>query len=885
MSRRALDVSAGDSIASIQEVMDSRAFKTPRRQEVSIAKTPEAEENESNKTSKWSRGVAKMTRKMFYKRQYDDSEYKSTLRGFKSIQPELLKLPKLAMNFVKRVRDLQTASLNLSKHFERLNLDGLDPDVQQAGATFQSIHPDLFSPEMEQMFSEWILSPVTRFHAKVEDCVPRIETSLKRREEAFYELDVKKQKYKKTMKQLDAARARALKKWKLPSFGPSIEELETEIKVRDEDVQRANEKYQEATRILTEELMHVKARHALMMRAEISGMLKTYRMLHDQADGLCREVASKLPSVKKLTENYTDRLENWESRVVKRDFSYQQQGSSRKVWQDVRESSEKELAKKRASTSRKSRRKSILYGSKPVVVPVFGGPLPISMGNLSSKKPSEQMPAVVRQCAKFIRKYGLKVEGIFRIPGDMQLVSKLQHLYNLRKPVNLVKEVGGEEEEPAAFPDSVVYTVATLLKSFFRSLKCPLLSSKDMDRLQSITQTQSEGPALNQALRTFMDEVQSPNRQVLRFLIRLLHDITVHKDVNRMGADNLAVCFTPSLAFEPTGDQDDDNDKTSSKRPLDPTETMLAFAKLKPAMEAITKLLQHGTNAIGKIPLMSTQRSVLEISESLTMTRTNSMDGRLKAAGVNMDEPTPVSPTVKKQNTHPAIKKKEPSQHALSPSHHLTLKGIRENIQAAPPTIPPPKEPAVVQGAGTRWKVVFRNGVAYRSVYGDLKSRVLHVPGPIQRDVVTALEVRNDWIRVQQRHGDEMYWLPTQIQGLGTILECVSGDDDAVVATPPAPVTEEKKDDEVVKDESVVLSPSVKTNEERNSSRSDVVVEKKEEEEEKKKEEIEGENNKGDSALDMAYPDNDDDDDDDDGEMEEPPPAIPKRAEPLPEQW
>ena len=251
--------------------MDSRAFKTPRRQEVSIAKTPEAEENESNKTSKWSRGVAKMTRKMFYKRQYDDSEYKSTLRGFKSIQPELLKLPKLAMNFVKRVRDLQTASLDLSKHFERLNLDGLDPDVQQAGATFQSIHPDLFSPEMEQMFSEWILSPVTRFHAKVEDCVPRIETSLKRREEAFYELDVKKQKYKKTMKQLDAARARALKKWKLPSFGPSIEELETEIKVRDEDVQRANEKYQEATRILTEELMHVKARHALMMRAEISG--------------------------------------------------------------------------------------------------------------------------------------------------------------------------------------------------------------------------------------------------------------------------------------------------------------------------------------------------------------------------------------------------------------------------------------------------------------------------------------------------------------------------------------------------------------------------------------------------------------------------------------
>jgi hypothetical protein len=118
--------------------------------------------------------------------------------------------------------------------------------------------------------------------------------------------------------------------------------------------------------------MHVKARHALMMRAEISGMLKTYRMLHDQADGLCREVASTIPSIKKLTENYTDRLENWENRVVKRDFSYKEEGSSRQIWKDARESSEKEQAKKekRISSSRKSRRKSIMYGSKPVVVRV-----------------------------------------------------------------------------------------------------------------------------------------------------------------------------------------------------------------------------------------------------------------------------------------------------------------------------------------------------------------------------------------------------------------------------------------------------------------------------------------------------------------------------------
>jgi len=648
--------------------------------------------------------------------------------------------------------------------------------------------------------------------------------------------------------------------------------------------------------------------------------------------------------------------------MKERDFSYKQQSeSSRKVWQDqVRKSSMQKNKEK--ENKRKSRRKSILFGSDPVVVPVFGGPLPISMGNLNSKKPSEQMPAVVRQCAKFIRRYGLKVEGIFRIPGDMQLVSKLQHLYNMRKPVNLIKEVGGGEDgddPPASFPDSVVYTVATLLKSFFRSLKCPLLSSKDMDRLQGITKRFQEGPDLHQALREFTDSMASPNRQVMRFLIRLLGDITVrtieiivcvcvfltsplhsfhlfthpltsltyspnhlpsqvHKDVNRMSADNLAVCFTPSLVFEPSEKEEDSSNSTTKKQePLDPTETMMAFAKLKPAMEAITKLLEHGTDAIGRIPLMSTKESVLELSTSVRMARTKSMQRRLEAAGVNLDEPIPISPDIDVVEVakEKMMKKKEPSQHALSPSHHLTLKGVREKIQAAPPTKPPPKQPESDQGAGTRWKVVFRTGVAYRSVYGDIKSRVLHVPGPIYRDIVTALEVRGEWIRVQQKYGDEMYWLPTSIHGLGTILECIDGNavvvekkkklsggdlvkGDSVVLSPSTNEVEEEKkkklrsDGNIVKEESVVLSPStndaVKEEQEKknsSSSSSNVVMEKKKSDNAvmMMKEEEEGVCTKDDSALDMAYPSDDDD------EMDEPPPAIPGRIETsenaMPEQW
>ena len=177
--------------------------------------------------------------------------------------------------------------------------------------------------------------------------------------------------------------------------------------------------------------------------------------------------------------------------------------------------------------------------------------------------------------------------------------------------------------------------------------------------------------------------------------------------------------------------------------------------------------------------------------------------------------------------------------------------------------------------------IIEHHEILLKHRYGDLKSRVLHVPGPIQRDVVTALEVRGEWIRVQQRHGDEMYWLPTKIHGLGTILECLSDDVDknTVASSSPAPpvsVTEEDEEKKIVEEESVVLSPSVKNDDIDKNSSSDVVVEMKEE-----KEQETPTNNKDDSTLDMAYPDDDDDDD----EMSEPPPSIPKRADALPEQW
>uniref|UniRef100_A0A8D1VPE5 Rho GTPase activating protein 24 n=2 Tax=Sus scrofa TaxID=9823 RepID=A0A8D1VPE5_PIG len=71
-------------------------------------------------------------------------------------------------------------------------------------------------------------------------------------------------------------------------------------------------------------------------------------------------------------------------------------------------------------------------------------------------------PMLVEQCVDFIRQRGLKEEGLFRLPGQANLVKELQDAFDCG-------------EKPSFDSNTDVHTVASLLKLYLRELPEPVI--------------------------------------------------------------------------------------------------------------------------------------------------------------------------------------------------------------------------------------------------------------------------------------------------------------------------------------------------------------------------------------------------------------------------
>ncbi|KAI5609718.1 rho GTPase-activating protein 22-like [Silurus asotus] len=102
-------------------------------------------------------------------------------------------------------------------------------------------------------------------------------------------------------------------------------------------------------------------------------------------------------------------------------------------------------------------------------------------------------PLLVEQCVNFIRERGLDEEGLFRMPGQANLVKELQDAFDCG-------------EKPQFDSNTDVHTVASLLKLYLRELPEPVIP-----------------------FCKFLDEVQS------------------HSGENKMSVQNLATVFVPNI--------------------------------------------------------------------------------------------------------------------------------------------------------------------------------------------------------------------------------------------------------------------------------------------------------------------------------------------------
>mmetsp|Transcript_9409 Transcript_9409/g.16483 ORF Transcript_9409/g.16483 Transcript_9409/m.16483 type:complete len:382 (+) Transcript_9409:484-1629(+) len=152
-----------------------------------------------------------------------------------------------------------------------------------------------------------------------------------------------------------------------------------------------------------------------------------------------------------------------------------------------------------------------------------------------------ETPVVVCDCIAFLRAQGMYTEGLFRVPGQQDVVDALKHRY-----------VEDREEDVLNSIPCEVHDVGTLLKSYFRWLPEPIVPKSSYNNLLNACRTShSSKSELESAVFSAFAKLQSPNRECLSLLINFLREVAVFEKANKMTAVNLATCFAPSLMRAP----------------------------------------------------------------------------------------------------------------------------------------------------------------------------------------------------------------------------------------------------------------------------------------------------------------------------------------------
>ncbi|XP_066520791.1 rho GTPase-activating protein 22 [Hoplias malabaricus] len=144
-------------------------------------------------------------------------------------------------------------------------------------------------------------------------------------------------------------------------------------------------------------------------------------------------------------------------------------------------------------------------------------------------------PLLVEQCVDFIRHRGLDEEGLFRMPGQANLVKELQDAFDCG-------------DKPQFDSNTDVHTVASLLKLYLRELPEPVIPfCKYEDFLtcaQLLTKDQEEG------LQELVQQVKTlppANYNLLKYICKFLDEVQSHSAENKMSVQNLATVFGPNI--------------------------------------------------------------------------------------------------------------------------------------------------------------------------------------------------------------------------------------------------------------------------------------------------------------------------------------------------
>ncbi|XP_068429783.1 rho GTPase-activating protein 24 isoform X2 [Clinocottus analis] len=144
-------------------------------------------------------------------------------------------------------------------------------------------------------------------------------------------------------------------------------------------------------------------------------------------------------------------------------------------------------------------------------------------------------PMLVEQCVDFIRRWGLQEEGLFRMPGQANLVKELQDAFDCG-------------EKPSFDCNTDVHTVASLLKLYLRELPEPVVPFHKYHDFLSCTKLLGKDDEMGmKELRKLVENLPPVNYNLLTYICRFLDEVQSYSGVNKMSVQNLATVFGPNI--------------------------------------------------------------------------------------------------------------------------------------------------------------------------------------------------------------------------------------------------------------------------------------------------------------------------------------------------
>ncbi|XP_014782142.1 rho GTPase-activating protein 21 isoform X2 [Octopus bimaculoides] len=148
----------------------------------------------------------------------------------------------------------------------------------------------------------------------------------------------------------------------------------------------------------------------------------------------------------------------------------------------------------------------------------------------------ESIPFVIDLCTSIVETRGLKVIGVYRIPGNKLVISNMQEEFN--KGLEYINQENEKWQD--------VNVISSLLKSFFQKLPEPLVTNELYQSF--INANQIENPQKRMlTLKRVIHQLPDVHFETFRHLAHHLRKIADHSHINKMCARNLAIVLGPTL--------------------------------------------------------------------------------------------------------------------------------------------------------------------------------------------------------------------------------------------------------------------------------------------------------------------------------------------------